>query len=150
MENVTNKSIIQIFLIIICISYVSELSYSADPVHIAKAKDTLKCQNCDLRDIDFSNMRLQGIDLEQSNLTDAILINADLSVAKKEKFDLPANLQRANLNGADLSGANLTGANLSGAYLINAKLVNTNLTGANLSDAKVEDFQLEKAIFEGQ
>ena len=82
-------------------------------------------RNCD----GWESMRA---DLTGANLSDAILIGA--------------NLAGANLSYAILSDANLTGANLSGANLSDAILSDANLTGANLSGANLTGARLSEAI----
>ncbi len=68
---------------------------------------------------------------ERANLTDAYLIDANLS--------------GVNLNGADLIRANLTYANLSGANLASADLIRAILGGANLSGANLASADLSWA-----
>ena len=114
-----------------------------------KAINYLKCRNCDLTNANFSKLMIQGIDLEQSNLTGADFSNADLSIAKKEKFVLPSNLTRVNLKNANFSNANLSGVNFEGAYLKNVNFSGANLTDANLKDASLKGANFEEAKLDG-
>ena len=110
------------FITILFIIYISNvLAFNEDDFE--KAKNYLKCQNCNLTDADFSNLKLQGIDLEQSNLSGANFSGSDLSIAKKEKFNLPSNLSRVNLKNANFTNANLSGVNFEGAYMKNVNLI---------------------------
>lgn len=111
-------------------------SIAADPVNIAKLKQTKKCNKCDLRGAKLNGANLQGVEMWYADLRGANLIGA--------------NLRGADLLGADLRGTKLTGANLSRANLLNAKLngaslKNANLNGAELGDAILRDAQLEGA-----
>jgi uncharacterized protein YjbI with pentapeptide repeats len=73
------------------------------------------------------NASLAGANLNNANLTGALLKGADLS---------GANLQGANLTDADLSGAALAGANLHRANLTDADLSGADVSGANLNGAR--------------
>lgn len=87
----------------------------------------------------FSNCQLINANLENANLTKVNFYRCDLSGAILQKANLQqtylhkANLENADLRGADLRQADLTSSNLRGA----------NLCGADLTDAKVEDNQLK-------
>ena len=80
-----------------------------------------------------------GAYLTYLNLTQAYLINANLSNANLEYATLTnasltgANLSNANLSYGTLTGANLTGANLSNAFLYSATLTNANFTNATVT-----------------
>jgi phospholipase C len=85
--------------------------------------------------VDFANADLSRRNLEQTNLSGAIMIGTDLAGARIEGGFLPnanltgADLRHADLEGADLAGANLTNANARGAYLRHADL--TGVTWSN-------------------
>jgi hypothetical protein len=100
------------------------------------------------------------LDLDRSNLSKAILSNADFSGAILERADLSlvdladANVSGAILTGADLSLVNLTRANLtlahlSGANLSRADLENADLTGADLRGADLRVADLTGADLRG-
>jgi hypothetical protein len=80
---------------------------------------------------------LTGVNLEQTNLSNAELIGTNLA---------GANLQQANLTGANLQQANLTGVNLEQANLTGANLQQANLTGANLNSADLTNACFFNAI----
>ena len=74
-----------------------------------KLKNTKKCIECDLTDLNLSRLILRRVNLSGSDLSGSDLSGSDLS-------------------GSDLSGVNLSRVNLSGT-----NLKNTNLTGTNLN-----------------
>ena len=76
------------------------------------------CPRCDLRDADFRQAHLIGVDFRGSDLRGA-------------------DLREANLEGADLTGALLEGADLRGANLTNAELSGVDLRNADLREAQV-------------
>lgn len=79
---------------------------------------------------------LTGVNLEQTNLSNAELIGANLAGVNLQQANLTgANLQQANLTGASLQQVNLTGANLQQANLMGTSLNSANLTNACLFDA---------------
>ncbi len=92
---------------------------------------------------------LAGANLAGANLTEAILIKANLAGANLTEANLTeailikAILSGANLCKADLSGANLSGANLWSAKLRGADLRGADLSGANLWGAKLRGAQLD-------
>jgi hypothetical protein len=96
-----------------------------------------RAENPEIRP-DLSEMNFIEIeaDLNKANLSEAILISANL-----EK----ANFSRADLDEANLGGANLSGANLSGAILDRANLSGADLTEADLSGAKLRRATLDRA-----
>jgi len=79
-----------------------------------KLKDTKKCIECDLTDLNLSRLNLRKVNLSGSDLSGSDLGGSDLS-------------------GADLSGANLSRVNLSGT-----NLKNINLTGTYLNRIKID------------
>jgi len=85
------------------------------------------------------------------DLTDAVLIRADLAGAKLGGAVLTgAHLEGADLSEAGLSGAVLTGAHLEGADLSEAALGGrADLTGAHLDKAKLPGAKLQWGILTG-
>lgn len=84
-----------------------------------------------LKEAHFTNVDLNGCNLESGNLEQAHLSNG--------KF------QNANLRGTNLSGADLSEVNLRGANLSNADLSQTTFDKSNLSDANLRNADLTKA-----
>jgi len=74
-----------------------------------KLKNTKKCIECDLTDLNLSRLNLRRVKLSGSDLSGS------------------------DLSGSDLSGSNLSGVNLSRVNLSGANLKNINLTGTNLN-----------------
>ncbi len=144
-QNKLKVLFISFFIILYCLRG----AYGFIQEDFSKAVDTLKCQNCDLSNADFTGKKLAGIDIEQSNLSSSKLINADLSILKQEKRNVPSNLQRVNFMDADLSGANLEGAKLNGAYLKRTIFKNANLKDADLSEAIIKDADFDGANLDG-
>jgi len=79
-----------------------------------KLKNTKKCIECDLTDLNLSRLNLRRVNLSGSDLSGSDLSGSDLS-------------------GSDLSGVNLSRVNLSGT-----NLKNINLTGTNLNRIKID------------
>ncbi|MBV8520585.1 MAG: pentapeptide repeat-containing protein [Acetobacteraceae bacterium] len=114
---------------------------------------------------DLSGMNLDeilaGTNLNQANLSNAILNRANLGKAIMWSADLSnaillganlsravlwnANLTNANLSEANLLGADLSNATLSNANLSKASLLVTNLRGADLQHADLSDARLWEA-----
>jgi hypothetical protein len=99
-------------------------------------------EGAQLNNATLENIILTGAKLKGANLENCVLDhNADLS-----QTDLSnAILIRANLEGAKLNNAILTNANLSGAKLNDANLTNAVLRGANLSEANIIDTNFQAA-----
>ena len=74
-----------------------------------KLKNTKKCIECDLTDLNLSRLNLRKVNLSGSNLSGS------------------------DLSGSDLSGSNLSGVNLNSVNLSGTNLKNINLTGTNLN-----------------
>ncbi len=92
----------------------------------------------DLRDTDFSNANLEGVDLRGARLNSIRLPGANLTNSKLGKADLTeANLKWARLWNADLVGANLKCADMKFA----------NFSEADLSEACLENGKLHFAVF---
>ncbi len=83
---------------------------------------------------------LSGANLQDSNLSGAVLQNVDI---------IRTNLIRAKLNQANLKGARLNGANLSSAQLIGASLEKAVLENAKLTGADLDETNLEWANLSG-
>jgi uncharacterized protein YjbI with pentapeptide repeats len=93
-----------------------------------------------LKESNFSDANLEGLDLSETNLQEASLLYTNLR---------GADLQRANLEGASLMGANLEGADLRGANLEEALLFQVHLRGANLKGAKLWNADFLEADLRG-
>ena len=105
-----NDQSVQILFII---SFLSFLCTSVDVVaykesDFYKLKNTKKCIECDLTNLNLSRLNLRRVNLSGSDLSGSDLSGSDLS-------------------GSDLSGVNLSRVNLSGANLKNINLTGTNL-----------------------
>lgn len=91
------------------------------------------------------------IDLHDTNLTGAVLIQANFSEANLSGARLSwsilegAILDRTNVSGANLHGANLRSAELQKATLTKAKLHSADLTEANLTEATLLGTSLSHA-----
>ena len=93
------------------------------------------------------NKSLQGAKLNDADLSNVILLSADMREANLKKTILTkATLCRANLNIADMEGVVLNEADLSGATLVNAKLKGASLVHAKLCDATLMGADLTGAI----
>ena len=101
----------------------------------------------DIRGQDLSGTsHLRGAMLERANLSEASLVQADLSNARLAHAQLRrANLTKARLAGADLRGADLSFARLLGADLTGAKLAGTRLHYAALVGARIDPDDLQQA-----
>jgi hypothetical protein len=90
------------------------------------------------------------VDLENVNISGALLVNAFLAFARMGHANLTkAYLFSANLNGTNLTEANLSGANLVNAQLSGAILTNADLRGAHLGGAYLGDADLRGADLTG-
>lgn len=110
---------------------------------------------------DFSQQKLEGLnlsgvkltksifrygDLQNITLTDANLFQVNFYGANLSNANLSnSNLIQAYLSNSNLENVNLKGANLVSADFTNANLNNTNLCGANLKNAKINQEQLKRA-----
>ncbi len=94
-----------------------------------------------LSNLDFHDADLSGANLAQSSLEGATLVNVNMSHANLLETNLSrtmpweADFSQAFLQKADLTRAFLQGANLSGANLALANLSNAMIKSANLSGA---------------
>ena len=109
----------------------------------------------DLRDAVIRKGNLRGARLERANLMGADLAGACLQGAMLGEADLRGvKLEDADLQGASLRFADLRGAILEGANLVQADLWGTNLEGAvltnaNLRTATLNDANLQKTDLAG-
>jgi len=93
------------------------------------------------------NKSLQGAKLNDADLSNAVLLSADMREANLKKTILTkATLCRANLSIANMEGVVLNEADLSGAQMVNAKLKGANLGRAKLCDASLMGADLTGAI----
>lgn len=106
----------------------------------------LKLSTADLRDIDFKETSLAGLDLHRASLQNAKLGRACLAGARLPGADLTgADLSAADLSKADLRRACLEGACLAGAVLTGAQLVDARAKGARFDRARMEEADLSGA-----
>ncbi len=95
----------------------------------------LDLRGADLRGIWFDSVRLDGVDLRETKLDEAVLAHADLRGARLDGASLVA----TNLGSADLRAAKLVRADLRESILAAAKLDEAVLDGADLRDANLMD-----------
>lgn len=96
----------------------------------AEHQDFLQDQNTG-KQADFSYLCLDGYNLVNENLRNAIFYNASL--------------KRCTLQNIDFTGANFTGADLEFAQLINVNLAEADLTRAKLAAARLIKVNLHKS-----
>jgi uncharacterized protein YjbI with pentapeptide repeats len=139
-----------------------EFPHRGKPTRSFRGRD-LNCSvltKADLRRVDLTDALLMGADLfwadlKGANLTNAHLQNAYLFEADLQEAELyRADLRSAVLEYAKLQHANLGEAQLQGALLSYAELQDTNLYGAHLqgailSRARLQAAYLEKAQLQG-
>jgi len=139
--------------------------YKLEQANLQRLKDTKKCPNCELQEINLGEASLQdadlkGAQLKQAHLKGANLENADLKGANLQgaylqranlqgAFLYEGNLQNAFLRGANLTGADLRETNFKWADLRDVDLRGANLKWANLTGAILEGAKLKGANFEG-
>ena len=96
---------------------------------------------------DLTEAKLQGTNLDEADLSGAILKNADLTDAKLRQANLDrADLCEAILKKADLTGAKLREADLSSANLVEAHCANANFTGSTVFGLSAWGLELDGAI----
>ena len=93
-----------------------------------KLKNTKKCIECDLTDLNLSRLNLRGLNLSGSDLSGSDLSGSDLS-------------------GSDLSGVNLSRVNLSGTNLKNINLTGTNLNRIVIDIQALSTIDLSESTF---
>lgn len=129
----------------------TELSLSGIKLNeMSMERPFIRLTGIDLSASDLTNSKLSELNLNNANLQEATLTDADLS--KTVLTD--ANMQRTILQGADLTEAfliktELQGAILREARLLGAKLQEAKLQGADLSGANLSGANLSKAILTG-
>ena len=108
--------------------------------------------------VNWSNCVMDGVRLEERDLTGATLYSTSLTGASLRRSTLKggnlsyaalsiSNLQGADLRRAILVGANLRRAKLANALLDDADLSYADLTGADLSGASLHNAKLGNAIW---
>ena len=98
--------------------------------------------------INWKHCELIGLKAQNSDLTGAILSNANLQDAKLSASKLHnTDLSYANFQGASLRGSEITKARLTGADLRGANLSNTNFKGSDLSYVNLTNATIEGAVF---
>ena len=85
-----------------------------------KLKDTKKCIECDLTDLNLSRLNLREVNLSGSDLSGSDLSGSDLSESNLSGV----NLSRVNLSGTILKNVNLTGTDLN-RIIIDVKALST-------------------------
>jgi len=115
----------QSFQIFFLISFLSFLFSSGDVFaykesDFYKLKNTKKCIECDLTDLNLSRLNLREINLSRSDLSGSDLSGSDLSRSNLSGV----NLSRVNLSGTNLKNVNLTGTNLK-RIIIDVKALST-------------------------
>jgi len=93
-----------------------------------KLKNTKKCIECDLTDLNLSRLNLRRVNLSGSDLSGSDLSGSDLS-------------------GSDLSGVNLSMVNLSGTNLKNINLTGTNLNRIIIDIKALSTLDLSESTF---
>jgi len=96
-------------------------------------------------ELDFKEMNLSGLDLQNKNLQNAKFYASDLSNANLAN----TNLQGADLRFAKMSNVNLEKTNLEGANLFFADLSNVDLTNTNLNNVILLHTNFTNANLEG-
>ena len=119
--------------ILFLISFLSILFSSGDVFaykesDFYKLKNTKKCIECDLTDLNLSRLNLRGVNLSGSDLSGSDLSGSDLS-------------------GSDLSGVNLSRVNLSGTNLKNINLTGTNLNRIIIDIKALSTLDLSESTF---
>ena len=122
---------------LVAISYILTEISTNNPEQL----QTLDFHNKMLCGISLSDLKLDGVDFQNTYLVSAYLNNISLNKAALNR----ANLQGAFLHDANLEGASLKAANLEDASLDNANLEGTSLDIANLQGASLEEANLRSA-----
>lgn len=100
----------------------------------------LQCETPANERVNWSNCKMEGINLAGTHLAGARVRNANFS---------GANLQNSELSASDWSYTNLSFAEMSGANLAQALLVGTTLRNTNLGQANLANANLSYAILQG-
>ena len=115
-------------------------NYSGDKLTVA----TSSFAEQDLRNSNFSNSDVRGVDfteakLENSNLKNIILVGVNMSSVEGHNISAPgATIARSDFTDADLSFADLTNSNIehatfTGANLENSNFIRSTITNSDLS-----------------
>ncbi len=101
-----------------------------------------------LEQVDFTNTKLAGANLEEAIIVRAKLAGADLRGTRLSRANLGASdLSQADLSGADLKEAILSRATLKGSKLIDCDLTSAEFLQAQLSGADLSGSRLPQAVF---
>jgi len=118
------------------------LIYSPQPQEVADNH----CEHAAQANVDWSNCRFEGLQLNAVDLRGAKLQNTSLIAAQLRGANLSqAHMSYSNLLSADVSNANLSNAVLVGAVLRKADLSSANLRHSDLSYAILQDVDLSNA-----
>ena len=117
---------------------IADIRYGENPT-VQAAVDRARAEEWLFND-SFNGQDFRDAELQEANLTDAVMVRADLESANL----MGTFLTRANLTDADLKWAELQGAWLDEANLQNAELNNANLSGAH--DVTLEQLQSAKTL----
>lgn len=110
--------------------------------------DGINLEQTNLREIDLSGAHLAEANLSGADLRKANLVGADLGDSRLEGADLgEANLEGAYLRRANLEQAHLEKVNLREGYLRGANLKSSTLRNANLMGAQMYEANLKGADF---
>jgi len=109
---------------------------------IERIKKFNRCSRCYLVKIDLSEFQLMGVNMENSDLTEAILNKTNMNDSSMEG----AKLNKSNLKGVQLKRANLKRVILRESFLSEANMSEANMSGADLSDSYIWDANIRKAI----
>ena len=102
-------------------------------------------ENPDIRPDLSETDRFIGVNLSGADLSEALLMGANLFQANLSGADL----SEALLNGANLFQTNLSGAHLTRAFLAGATLLETDLAGADLTGCRVYGVSAWRLKLEG-
>ncbi len=118
------------------------LIYSPQPQEVSDNH----CERAAQANVDWSNCRFEGLQLNSADLHGAKLQNTSLIAAQLRGANLSqAHMSYSNLLSADASNANLANAVLVGAVLRKADLNAANLQHSDLSYAILQDADLSNA-----
>lgn len=96
--------------------------------------------------VDFTRLRLPGVELQKADLSSALLSEVDMTGANLTRADLfEATLVEAVLNSAVLRVSRLRSANAARAKLVEATLIGADMRWVNLSEAVLSKAWLDRA-----
>lgn len=147
--------LLQLSMILIVVAVVIGAAMYYTP---SKTINTADCTAPPGPGVNWSNCRLQGVQVSEKDLRGAHLNSTDVSGSNFAGTNLRqavlsyadlslANLQGADLRDAQLVGTNLRRANLAQADLRRANLAYADLTGARLTGAQLQGARLDHAIW---